>query len=103
MVTVLHSKLHAKILLIDTSSNKEVRVGLRIDTKEYVIRKKIGHQKAQVVLPLIDKLLSKKRLKITDINSIEVNSSHGSFTGVRVGVSIANALSFSLKIPVEKI
>lgn len=90
-----------KILLIDTASNKEVRVGLRIDTKEHVIRKKIGHQKAQVVLPLIDKLLKKKGLKITDIDGIEIYSSNGSFTGIRVGVSIANALSFALGIPIR--
>lgn len=90
-----------KILLIDTASNKEVRVGLRIDTKEHVIRKKIGPQKAQVVLPLIDKLLKKNGLKITDIDGIEIYSSNGSFTGIRVGVSIANALSFALGIPIR--
>lgn len=88
------------ILLIDTSSNREIKVGLRIDTKEHIIKETIGRHKAQVVLTLIDKLLTKKRLKITDINGIEIYSSNGSFTGIRVGISIANALSFALKIPV---
>lgn len=92
-----------RILLIDTSSNKEIRIGLRIDAKEHIITQKIGYQKAQVVLPLIDKLLNKQRLKITDLNSIEINARHGSFTGQRVGMSIANALSFALKIPIGKI
>lgn len=87
-----------KILLIDTSSNKEIKVGLRIDKKECHVRQKISFQKTQVILPLIDKLLKKKGLKITDINDIEVNSNQGSFTGIRVGMSIANALSFALKI-----
>ena len=92
-----------KILLIDISNNREIKVGLRIDTKEYIIKEKIGRQKAQVVLPLIDKLLRKKGLEITDINGIEIYSINGSFTGIRVGMSIANALSFALKIPVKTI
>ena len=92
-----------KILLIDISNNREIKVGLKIDTKEYIIKEKIGRQKAQVVLPLIDKLLRKKGLEITDINGIEIYSINGSFTGIRVGMSIANALSFALKIPVKTI
>lgn len=88
-----------KILLIDTSSNKEIKVGIRIDKKEYEMRKKIGYQKAQVVLPMIDKFLRQYAIGIRDLSSIEVNTGHGSFTGIRVGMAIANALAFVLKIP----
>lgn len=97
-------KVMNKILLIDTSSNKEIRVGLKINQKEYVIRQKIGNHKAQVILPMIESILRKRKLKITDINNIEVNTQDkGSFTGIRVGMSVANALSFALEIPVKKI
>jgi tRNA threonylcarbamoyladenosine biosynthesis protein TsaB len=54
-----------------------------------------------VVLILIDKLLREYGLRIKDITRIEVNLGPGSFTGVRVGASVANALGFSLKIPVN--
>ena len=37
------------------------------------------------------------------IKRIFVNSGPGSFTGTRVGVSVANALSFSLNIPVNNL
>ena len=90
-----------KALLIDASSNKEIKVGIRIDKKEYEMRKKIGYQKAQVVLPMIDKLLRQYVIGIRNLTSIQVNTGHGSFTGIRVGMSIANALSFALKIPVR--
>ena len=90
-----------KVLLIDASSNKEIKVGIRIDKKEYEMRKKIGYQKAQVVLPMIDKLLRQYVIGIRNLTSIQVNTGHGSFTGIRVGMSIANALSFALKIPVR--
>lgn len=90
-----------KTLLIDTSSNQEIMVGLRIEGKEHIKKEKIGKQKAQVVLPLIDQLLKENKLQLSDIGSIEVHTGPGSFTGLRVGISIANALAFSLKIPVN--
>src|SRR5258706_8340697 len=89
------------IVSIDTSDNKQIKVGLTIDAKEYLIEQPIDHQKAQVVLPLLDKLLKEHKLKITDITAIEVNPGPGSFTGLRVGIAIANALGFLLKIPIN--
>ena len=89
------------ILSIDTSSNKEILVGLRIDGKEHLIKQEIGLQKAQVVLPMMDKLLNTHGLSVTDLNKIEVNTGPGSFTGLRVGIAIANTLSFALSIPIN--
>ncbi len=89
------------ILIIDTSSNERIIVGLGIDGKEFKKEQKIDQNKAQVVLPMIEKILKKQKLKLSDINSIEVDTGPGSFTGLRVGISIANALSYALKIPVN--
>ena len=90
-----------KALYIDTSSNTHVRVGLIIDGKEDLVEKKLDYHKAQIVLPLIEKLLKKQKITLQDIDGIKVNPGPGSFTGVRVGVSIANALGFALDIPVN--
>lgn len=89
------------VLLIDTSSNKQIIVGLRIDGKEDQIKQEIGMQKAQVVLPLIDTLLKKHKLTPSDLTGIEVNTGPGSFTGLRVGVAIANAIGYTLQIPIN--
>lgn len=90
-----------KTLIIDTSSNKEILVGLKIDNKEFYLKKKINFRKAQAVLPMIDSLLKKHKVELKNINKIKVNTDpHGSFTGIRVGLSIANALSFVLRTPV---
>ncbi len=89
------------VLSIDTSSNKEIVVGLRIDGKSYEKREEIGVQKSQVVLPLVEEILAEHHLDPTDITSIEVAQGPGSFTGLRVGISIANALAYSLTIPVN--
>lgn len=90
-----------KTLLIDTSDNKKIKVGLKIDKKAFYLSSNSTVLKSQAVLILIDKLLKKYRLRIKDITQIKVNLGPGSFTGVRVGVSVANALGFSLKIPVN--
>ena len=89
-------------LFIDTSSNQEITVGLIRDDKKNLITETIGKQKAQVVLPMIEKVLVKEKVSIKDINAVEVVAGPGSFTGLRVGVAIANALSYSLSIPINK-
>lgn len=94
-------KMQNVSIWIDTSSNQEIIVELRTDNKKDQIKEKIGKQKAQVVLPLIDQLLKKHNLTLQDIHAIEVNTGPGSFTGLRVGIAIANALAFSLNISVN--
>ena len=90
-----------KILFIDTSNNKEVKVGLEIDGKKYLVEQAIDYRKAQAVLPIAQELLVEHKLTLQDITAIEVNTGPGSFTGLRVGVAIANTLGFLLKIPVN--
>lgn len=89
------------ILLIDTADNKKIKVGLKIAEKSFYLNSNPTALKSQVILVLIDKLLKKHGLQIKEVTRIEVNLGPGSFTGVRVGVSVANALGFSLKIPVN--
>ncbi len=88
-------------LYIDPSDNKQIIAGLKIGDKKYLLKHKVDSKKAQVILPLIDKILQKHSLKLKNIGGIEVNTGPGSFTGLRVGISIANALGFFLKIPIN--
>lgn len=86
-------------LFIDTSKRNEVKVAIELNGKVYEKVKK--NVQSQNVLKLIDELLKEKKLKLSSIKRIEVNTGPGSFTGLRVGISVANTLSFSLKIPVN--
>lgn len=90
-------------LYIDTTNNREVIVKLTKDKDVFEFRQEIFFNRGQVALPLVDKLLKEHNLVPKDLNSIEVNVGPGSFTGVRVGVAIANTLSFALGIPVNGI
>jgi tRNA threonylcarbamoyladenosine biosynthesis protein TsaB len=89
------------ILFIDTSSNKEITIGLTSNGKENKVTKVLSSHRDQVVLPMIIGLLEKNNLAFQDLSEIEVVTGPGSFTGLRVGVAIANALSYSLNIPIN--
>lgn len=89
------------ILHIDTKDQKEVRVSLK---KEGEVIKSLSEKNeygSQVLLPLIEKLLKSQKIEFKDLKGIEVETGPGSFTGLRVGVSVANALGFALGIPVN--
>ncbi len=55
---------------------------------------------AETALPLIDSLLEEAKVSIREIDCFAVDIGPGSFTGVRIGVSLVNALAFALKKPV---
>lgn len=102
-------------IYIDTKDAKTTRVSL-ID--ESIVIEKLSKKNqfgSQVLLPMIKKLLDKKRvpqlkhrysgrcnrIDFKDIKEVGVEIGPGSFTGLKVGVSIANALGFTLGIPVN--
>lgn len=89
------------IIAIDTSDNKVIKVSIKIGEKEARIEQPLDHRKAQAVLPVIDDLLQKHHITLQDISEVEVNLGPGSFTGLRVGVAIANTLGTLLGIPVN--
>lgn len=89
------------ILHIDTKDRKTIKVSLKKDGKIIKSLSEENEYGSQVLLPLIEKLLKSHRLEFKDLKGIEVETGPGSFTGLRVGVSVANALGFSLGIPVN--
>lgn len=87
-------------LFIDTSDSGKAIVRLKVGEKEY--RKTAARKyNSQVVLDLIDRLLSERKLKIFDIDDVEVKKGPGSFTGLRVGISVANAIGAALGIKIN--
>ncbi len=88
------------ILYIDTTDNQKVTVSINQNVKKTLtVSAKL--LKAQAVLPAIEKLLKKNKLTLKDLTEIKVNTGPGSYTGIRVGLSVANALAYSLGILVN--
>lgn len=89
------------ILYINTKDSKRVEVALKKGSQILETLVEEREYGSQVLLPIIEKILKKNKFKYKDLKGIEVETGPGSFTGIRVGVSVANALAYSLGIPVN--
>lgn len=89
------------ILDLDTSQINTAKVALEINGKRFEKVSESKVLKSQTTLPMIEEILAEHTLKLTDITEIIVAMGPGSFTGLRVGASIANALGYLLDIPVN--
>lgn len=87
------------ILTIDTSSNK-CAVALLCADVLLERESDAQRQSAQRVLPMISELLREANIQLSDVDLIAVVAGPGSFTGVRIGVAVAQGLSLSSAIPV---
>ena len=83
------------ILSLDTTAREEIKIGFDRDIKTVKTEKQ-----SEEILSDIDDLLKEKNKTLQDISAIMVNNMAGSYTGVRIGVTIANTLAWSLDIPV---
>jgi tRNA threonylcarbamoyladenosine biosynthesis protein TsaB len=88
-------------LFIDTTDTAKTCVALEIDGKRVEKTIPESYRKAQTVLPLLEELLRKTNRRLSDIEAITVSTGPGSFTGLRVGIAIANALGALLSVSVN--
>ena len=84
-------------LYIDTSNGEKIIIKL----DEEIFETTSLEDKSQKLLKFIDEILNKKNKKIKEIKEIEVHTGPGSFTGLRIGVSVAITLGWALGIPVN--
>lgn len=88
-------------LYIDTRDNKKIIVKVIKGKEEFVLESTPEYARADIVLKLIQDGLEKAGITLQDLNHIYCEKGPGSFTGLRVGFAIANALSLALLIPVN--
>ena len=89
------------ILYINTKDRENISVALKRGNEIIVQMSEQNEYGSQVLLPLIDRLLKKNDLEFKDLTGVDVEEGPGSFTGLRVGASVAQALGFALNIPVN--
>ncbi|MEH7384532.1 tRNA (adenosine(37)-N6)-threonylcarbamoyltransferase complex dimerization subunit type 1 TsaB [Bacillus sp. JJ1521] len=88
-----------KVLAIDTSNYV---LGVAIVDEEKVIGEVITNlpkNHSVRVMPAIEQLMKECGIKPKELNKIVVAMGPGSYTGVRIGVTIAKTLAWSLQIP----
>ena len=85
------------ILSFNTSSNK---ASVSISKKDQIIFAKKSHKEnsqAEELVLMIEESLKACSLEYSDLNYIGVCNGPGSFTGIRIGLSVAKAMNLSLK------
>ncbi|MEK9143645.1 MAG: L-threonylcarbamoyladenylate synthase [Patescibacteria group bacterium] len=89
-------------IVIDSSGSEAIRVALETSGGEsYEFKEPVSRAKAQEVLPMIEELLMKHELMFDDVAAIKVHTGPGSYTGLRVGIAIANMLGILLGVPIN--
>ncbi len=84
-------------LYINTTQNNLIEISLK-DKNKLVAYKKFKSRRTQAekLLPAIEKLLKANKLRLSNLDSVEVENRGGSFTSLRIGVVTANALAYAL-------
>ncbi|MDD5888538.1 MAG: tRNA (adenosine(37)-N6)-threonylcarbamoyltransferase complex dimerization subunit type 1 TsaB [bacterium] len=92
-----------KILYIDTSSSYLYAGIVENEKLLCEVKKEFGHSLSEEALPEIAALFGKVNLKPNVIDKIIVVDGPGSFTGIRIGITIAKVYAWSLNIPITTI
>lgn len=79
----------------------ESEIGLYDGQKQLAYEVWDAHRKlAETLHTKIDGIISSQDLTLQKIDGIVVFKGPGSFTGLRIGIATANALAYSLQIPI---
>lgn len=87
-------------LFLDTC-NSNITIGLLEDTKVINSVSFTNDNKlSETLLPSIDKILKESNLTIKDLNKIFISIGPGSFTGIRIGVTVAKTIAWGFKLDI---
>jgi len=86
------------ILAIDAAT-EACSVALDYNGQQYHRFEVCPQQHSQRILPLVDEVLKQAGVKLAQLDAIAFSTGPGSFTGVRIGVSVAQGLAFGADLP----
>ena len=90
-------------LFISTYSEL-ITIGLFKDNNLIMQKEKESEKSHSIYLvPMIDEILKENNIECQDLSEILVVNGPGSFTGIRLGVTVAKTLAYTLNIPIKTI
>ena len=92
-----------KYLYIDTSSSYLNTALVEDNNLLASINEEFGQSLSEVVVPKIVSMFQENNIEPKDIDKIIVVNGPGSFTGIRIGITIAKVYAWSLNIPITTI
>lgn len=87
-------------LYIDTSSSYLYTAIVNDNELICEIKKEFGQELSKEALPHIASMFEQNKIKPKDIKKIIIVNGPGSFTGIRIGLTIAKVYAWSLNIPI---
>ncbi|MBC7707873.1 tRNA (adenosine(37)-N6)-threonylcarbamoyltransferase complex dimerization subunit type 1 TsaB [Polaromonas sp.] len=89
------------LILTLRTDKPEAEIGLYNDTAQLSYQSWQAHrQLAETIHLKIKEVLDAQDLSLKDVEGIAMHQGSGSFTGLRIGITVANALADSLGIPI---
>jgi len=89
------------LILTMRTDKPEAELGLFEDEKQLTYETWLAHRElAETIHIKIDRLLKSKQKELKNLQGVVVFKGAGSFTGLRIGITIANALADALKVPI---
>ena len=89
------------LILTVRTDKPEAEIGLLEGEKKLAYHTWLAHrQLAETIHLELKKILKSQTLQLKDLEGVAVFKGPGSFTGLRIGISVANALADSLQIPI---
>ncbi len=89
------------IILTLRTDKPEAEIGLFDDTKQLAYVPWQAHRElAETVHIKIKAILNDNKIELNQMQGVLVYKGPGSFTGLRIGITVANALAGSLNIPI---
>lgn len=90
------------ILFIDTH-DELITVALKNNDELFIKTKESEYSHSIYTMPLIESLFKENNLDVKDLKKIIVVNGPGSFTGIRIGLSIAKTMAYALNIDINTI
>lgn len=89
------------LILTIKTDNPQAEIGVFDNQTKLAYKTWEAHRKlAETIHQTIDEVLAEAGKKAEDLQGIVVYEGPGSFTGLRIGLTVANTLAYSLQIPI---